>query len=721
MRQVFLEKGLVKVREVCEPLLTDHTVLVSVHYSCVSSGTEAATVAKAQESIVTSLPQKLPKILKSLSEHGIEGTRLLLKEKLLGGTQTLGYSCSGQVIAVGKKVQHVTVGDFVACAGAAYAYHADVIAVPENLVVRVANQDYLQAASLTTLGAIALQGVRRAQLQLGETVCVVGLGLLGQLTIQLAKIAGCRVIGIDLRKDRLQLAQKLGADFVLQPEEANINNEINFLTEHIGVDTTIITAGSKSNSILQQAMEITRKKGRVVLVGDVGLNLERDPFYKKEIDFLISCSYGPGRYDADYEEKGIDYPIAYVRWTENRNMQTFVALVQEGRINTHDIITNVVPVDDVHKAYELLERQEAVTVVLAYHNKAEFLVDDVQQSNQSAQVVSFKPAIKDTIRVGVVGAGGFAKVKLMPIINSIKQVKINAIVDSNITTSVNLSKVFGAAKPLADDKELFAEDLVDAVLIASPHKFHCQQALNALHNGKAVFLEKPMVTDFEQLEQMRDFFKLNPQAPLCVDFNRSFAPFMRKIKNTVSKRSTPLVILYRMNVGFIPKDHWIQTEVGAGRIIGEACHIVELFCYLTGAKVAALSVETLRPITDNLLATDNFSVQFSFTDGSIATLFYTALGNMTLGKERMELFFDSKSIVMDDYVSLQGYGLPSSFSEKVVVPDKGHENLLNEFFACIKDASRPLPFTFEYLDHVANVTLLVDQLACQGGGEQSLL
>jgi predicted dehydrogenase/threonine dehydrogenase-like Zn-dependent dehydrogenase len=723
MRQVFLEKGIVKVKEVCEPILSENTVLIEVFYSCISPGTEGSTIANAQKSLFSTIPLKLPKVMMSIAKNGIEGTKALIKEKLAGDLQTLGYSCSGKVIAVGKKITKFRAGDFVACAGAGFAHHAEMIAVPENLVVKVTNQDYLKEASITTLGAIALQGLRRANLMLGETVCVLGLGLLGQLTVQLAKLSGCKVIGIDLIPERLELAKKIGADSVLNPREHALKDEIDFITAHNGVDSTIITAGSSNNTIIQQSMEITRKKGRVVLVGDVPLTCDRSPFYQKEIDFLISCSYGPGRYDGSYEQNGLDYPFAYVRWTENRNMQSIVDFIEQKRLDVNSLISESASIEQAEQAYERLKNQSALAVILSYREEKEaasYINKQEQKIIQQKSQPTFIPAYKDNVRVGVIGAGGFAKVKLMPIISRIKNVKINAIVDANIANSITVSKTYGAAKALSDDSKLFDEDLVDAVLIASPHKYHCNQALAALENGKAVFLEKPMVTDFDQLKQFQEFFQKNSNIPFCVDYNRSFAPFMQKIKKEIEKRTSPLVVQYRMNAGFIPKDHWIQTEVGAGRIIGEACHIFDLFMFLTDSEPVAVSVEAIKPKNDDLFPTDNFSAQFSFQDGSICTLLYTSLGHKDLSKERMELFYDSKAILMDDFKILQGFGLPSSFNEKVMVPDKGHEHLLHEFFNRIRMPDYQPAISLRRLSKVAEITLIIDQLACQGGGSQEI-
>ncbi|MEX0849120.1 MAG: bi-domain-containing oxidoreductase [Candidatus Dependentiae bacterium] len=719
MRQVFLQKGAVVVKEVCQPAMDAYDVLVAVHYSFISSGTESATIAQAeQNSLFSNATTKIKKVLESVASHGIEGTAALIKSKLKGESQALGYSCSGRVLAVGSKVRQLRIGDYVACAGAGYAHHADLVCVPEHLTVKV-SQTHLKEASITTIGAIALQGIRQADLKLGENVCVIGLGLIGQLTVQLAKKSGCNVVGIDLLEDRLDLAKQAGADWVLHPTSDNIKQEIDYITHHYGVDATIITAAAQGDTLVQQAMELTRKKGKVVLVGDVNLQFDRSPFYSKEIDFKISCSYGPGRYDPVYEQQGVDYPLPYVRWTENRNMQAFVQLLQKDEIDISMLATQEATLDTIAQAYEHIREQNGLGVLVAYDVDEHTEHSDEKKDEKSCDV-RFIPARRDVIRVGMIGAGGFAKVKLMPAISKLKNTKINAVADVDVTSSMNSSKVYGAAKACSDYTDLFTEDVVDAVVIASPHKFHAAQSMDALSHGKAVFLEKPMVTDWQQLQDMRSFLKMYPNAPFCVDYNRSFAPFIQKIKKETDKRSGPMIMHYRMNAGFISKDHWVQTDIGAGRIIGEACHIVDLFCYLTNTKPIAVSVESMHSANENIFPTDNFSVQMSFEDGSVCSLLYTSVGSKHLPKERMELFFDGKSIVMDDYKTLKGYGLYTGFDEQSSCQDKGHATLLKQFFdACSQPTFNP-PISYERLDRVAELTLIIDALACNSGGSQDV-
>jgi predicted dehydrogenase/threonine dehydrogenase-like Zn-dependent dehydrogenase len=719
VRQLFLEKGSLIVQEVAQPSLDERSVLISVHYSFVSSGTEAATISNAQRSVIFSnVPNKIKTVLQSISENGFSGTTALINSKLKGNLQALGYSCSGRVLAVGKKITKFRAGDFVACAGAGWANHADVVCVPENLVVLIRDEAFVKHASITTIGSIALQGIRRAELQLGETVCVMGLGLLGQITVQLAKNAGCKVIGVDLLPERMALALELGADRVFKADSESFEKDMSFLTEHRGVDCTIITAATPSSTIVQAAMEVTRRKGKVVVVGDVGLDLQRNPLYKKEIDLLISCSYGPGRYDPSYEIEGKDYPYDYVRWTENRNMEAIVDLISSKKLLVDKLATQEFFIEDVTKAYELIKNKEVLGVILRYTPKNDVSFVPAVRKPFSDKAVAFAPAAGSTLRVGFVGAGGFSKIKLLPIVSQVRDIKISAIVDTDVTNAKNVCRTYGAAVALTDARDLFEKDMVDAVVIASPHKFHCDQALEALSYGKAVFLEKPMATTFEQYARISKFLMDNPQVPFCVDFNRSFAPFIQKIKWELVSRKSPVVILYRMNAGYVSRDHWTQTELGAGRVIGEACHIFDLFCFLTGAKPVAVSVESLKPASEDLFPTDNFSAQISFDDGSICTLLYTALGHSGLGKERMEIFYDSKTILMDDYKVLQGFGLSHSFNESTRSPNKGHEVLLQKFFSGLQSEERKMPIPVERLTRVAELTLIIDELVCKGGGNK---
>lgn len=727
MRQVFLEKGALVVKEVCQPVMGEYEVLVAVHYSFISSGTETATLLQEeQNSLFNQVPTKIKKVLESVASHGIEGAAALIKTKLRGEVQTVGYSCSGMVIAVGAKVRSLRIGDFVACAGAGYAHHADLVCVPEHLTVKIA-PEYVKEASVTAIGAIALQGIRQADVRIGETISVIGLGLVGQLTVQLAKKAGCTVIGIDLIPERLELAMKFGADYVFHPEHDRITHEINLLTRQYGVDATIITAAAKNDPIIQQAMELTRKRGKVVLVGDVKIAFDRMPFYAKEIDFRISCSYGPGRHDKLYEQQGVDYPYPYVRWTQQRNMQAFAHLLQKKEIDLSMLVTQEVTLASVAQVYKKIQEQGGLGVLISYDHheseQAEIAATEIIQKSDCDKKPStlFIPARKDCLRVGMIGVGGFAKVRLLPMIAKMPNVSISALADTDIAAALNGTKNYQTARSYADYNALLADDVADAVVIASPHKFHAAQAIRALSMGKAVFLEKPMVTDKQQLAEMRAIIQRHQHIPFCVDYNRSFSPFMQKIRQALDKRIGPLMLHYRMNAMPMGQEHWIQSEIGAGRIIGEACHIIDLFFYLTGARARSVSVEAIHSSNEHVFPTDNFSVHIGFNDGSVCSLFYTSIGHTALAKEHMELFFDGKAIVMDDYRILRGYGLYPGFDEVDSSQDKGHGALLKAFFDACQVANYMPPIPYERLDQVADLTLTIDMLVCKGGGSQDFM
>ncbi len=703
MKQIFLDQGKIILHDVAIPEIGEKDILVAVHYSFISSGTENATITASGSLLkrfLNDVPKYGKKISDSIKENGLQGTISLIKGKQHQLLE-LGYSCSGRVIKIGSLVSKIKVGDYVACAGSGVANHAEFVAIPENLAVIVKDELFLKQASLTAIGAIAMQGIRRANLQLGEKVCVIGMGLIGQLALQLAKLAGCSVIGVDILDERLALAEKLGCDKVVNVQ-SNVLQEIAFFTEHYGVDATIITAAG-SGVIIDQAMAITRRKGKVVLVGDVKLDFQREFFYSKEIDFLISCSYGPGRYDNVYEKDGVDYPYSYVRWTENRNMQLFVNLIEDKKINIDPIITEQFALNDAQQAYNSLRK--SLGVVIKYNP------NQIVSTQVNPVIKSYKYPV-GKLRVGVVGAGGFAKIKLLPVLNSINDVDITAVVDSNSANAINVVAQYKGINSSSDYKDILFNDWCDMVVIATPHHLHTEQAISFLRAGKAVFLEKPAAVSEDDLQSLSQVLKDENQK-FVVDFNRSFAPFNLAIKAEIQKRTSPLVITYRMNAGYISLEHWVQSRKNGGRIIGEACHIFDLFCFLTGARPISITVGAMHPRTDGLLSTDNVSVHINFNDGSICSLLYTAIGSNYLSKERMEIFYDGKSIVMDDYKELTGFGC--SLNQKSSSQDKGHKKLLEKFVESALGLG-DIVIPFERILLVSKISLIVDKLALQGGG-----
>jgi len=714
MRQVFLNKGAIALKEVCEPALNDHSMLISVYHSLIIPETEQSIIASSEkESLLKNIPDKIRMIFNSISTKNIEGLTEFIRNSFYGEIKSLGHSCSGRVIAVGKKVTQFRPGDYVACSGNDFANHADIVCIPEIFAVKVKNKSLLKEASFIAIGGLAFDNIKKAQLQIGQTVCVVGLDMLGILTAQIAKLSGCKVIGIDTNDLHIAKAQELGINTILNPKSDNIEQEISYLTNHVGVDCIIIT--QHIDQILQQAVNFSKQQGRIVLSQyKKPVNLNYNQLYLKEINIVNIPSTLKDELELSQQQFGSNDSFSNTVPEHCKSLATFISLLEDGLISTAPLISHTMSINNVQEAYKIVQKKHILGLVLNFLPKP-----DAPKTN--VHTINFIPAKKDSLNIGIIGASVFTKNILMPILSKIKNIKIETTVDKNIVKALNIAQAYGGArKTIINEEELFDDDNVNVIFINSPHRLHCNQAISAMEKGKAVFLEKPMATDLEQLNTLFTYLQKNTSAQFCVDYNRSYAPFIKKIQTQTKLRTSPLIISYRMNVGFIAKEQWLQRQMGSGRLIGEACHIFEMFLYLVDAQPISVSVESLKPTNTYLFPTDNFSAQISFSDGSICTLLYTSLGNVGMGKERMEIFFDSKTIIMDDYVSLEGYGLPFSFNENVKQPNKGDEALINNFLHSIKQEVYIPPISIERLNQATELTLIIDQLALKGGGEQNL-
>ena len=706
MKQVLVRHGQVTVENVPPPLIEDRHILVEVRYSLISTGTEISNLENSRKSLVRRVleqPNRVRQVMDYLRRQGIQKTVVKVKGQV-AGVSPIGYSCSGVVIQVGKDVVGFHQGDKVACAGAGIANHAEIVIVPYNLAVRIPESCKLRDAASVSLGAIAMQGMRRADLRLGEIVAVIGLGLLGQLTVQLLKAAGCRVVGLDLDPRRVAMAQDSGADYVFDPSKADIKNEIRHLTNDHGVDATIITAASHGDSVVQQAMEMTRKKGRVVVVGAVGLGLKRSPLYEKELDFLISRSYGPGRYDEKYEEEGVDYPYEYVRWTENRNMVEYLHLIADGKIHLTKILEREYELNQAPQAYEELKaaHEKPLGVLLHYPINTE---DSGMDKFVTKLAIRPHPA-NGKIRIAIIGAGSFAKSVHLPNIQKLANLyHLRAIVSGTGSHALVTAEHFRADYATTDYQDVLKDPDVDAVLISTRHNLHARQAILAAQANKAILLEKPMALNKRELDELTHVLK-ETGVPFMVGFNRRFSPAAKRMKQIIDGRRNPLMIMYRMNAGYLPHDHWTQNSEGGGRIIGEACHILDLFQYLIGTTVVDANVSAITPRTEHILASDNVSMTLRYKDGSVATLIYTALGSPDLNKEYMELYSDGKVMLMDDFRSLKIYGAPIR-GWVAAAQDKGHWDELRNFASLIRD---PVLYTNE-LDNLVETSRISLQLA----------
>lgn len=691
MKQVLIRQGKAIVEDIPAPKVEPGTVLVRVDHSCISIGTEMSGLKSSGMPIwkrALKQPENFKKVLESVAAIGISKTKSLVAGRLSAGSPT-GYSASGTVIEVGEGIYDLKPGDRVACAGAQCANHAEVIRVPRNLTVSVPGNLDFDVASTVTLGAIALQGVRRATPTLGETFVVLGLGILGQITAQLLKANGCRVIGVDLDRGRIRVAEELGSDIGIHPDDGNDIDQIHRLTDGIGADGVIITAATSSDAVISTAFKMCRKKGRVVLVGDVGLNLSRGDFYQKELDFFISTSYGPGRYDSNYEEKGLDYPVSYVRWTENRNLSEYLRLASEGRLRIKPLINASYPIDNAGEAYEKLKSgtDKPLMVVLSYPVRP---MDD----KKVIYNIHASPGGKNKIRLALVGAGGFAKGMHLPNLQSLSSLyQLRAIVSRTGFNAVATAKQFAANYGTTDYGEVLKDPEIDAVIIATRHDLHAKMALEALCAGKHVLLEKPMALKKSELEEIKSFYSNdNGTKPiLLTGFNRRFSPYALAVGSLIQKRISPMMIQYTMNAGHIPLNHWVHLEEGGGRNLGEACHIYDIFTYLTGSKIVSVSAKAIKPSTNYYSGRDNFTVLMNFEDGSVATLAYTALGSREYPKERLEIFFDGKVVVIDDYKRLSASGAKVKALE-AKISDKGQKGELVAFAKAIKEGGEwPIP------------------------------
>lgn len=712
MKQLLVKKGQVLVEEVPSPLVSPNNVLVKVHYSCLSPGTEMTTVKGSGEPIYKRLlkrPEYIKKAFDLVKEKGFINAKSLLQGKI-DASQAIGYSASGVVISVGINVTGISVGDPVACAGGGYANHAEIIDVPVNLVVKLEPNMSLDLASTVTLGAISLQGIRRANPVLGEFVVVYGLGILGHLTVQMLKNAGCRVIGIDLDQKRIDLGIKEGLEVGINPKVQDVVERVNLLTNNLGADTVIICAASNDDDIINQSMKICRKKGKVVLVGSVSLNFSREDFYRKEIDFLISTSYGPGRYDSLYEEDGQDYPYAYVRWTENRNMREYLRLLNEGNIKLDSLVDKSFSLTDAPAVYADLKSGilKSIVIILSYP-------DLLDQSSVSRliKLPESSSGNSASIKVGIAGAGGFAQSTHLPNLKQLKNdYEIYSVMNRTGANALGVAKQFEAKFAATDYAELLVDPVVNLIMICTRHNLHASMTLNALRSGKNVFVEKPLAMTAEEIAEIKEFYQSNPTAPLLMTgFNRRFSSAAGIINKLTSASTTPLLINYKMNAGFISNDVWVQGIEGGGRNIGEACHIYDLFNHLTRSDCLSVSVDYITPVGLQWKSNDNFIATLKYSNGSVCTLSYTSMGVKAFPKESCEIFFDGQVIELTDYKEVVHYS--SKGKKSYSCSGKGHLEELEALANCLKNGG-PWPISLKEQFSATEISLKVEELINSG-------
>jgi predicted dehydrogenase/threonine dehydrogenase-like Zn-dependent dehydrogenase len=675
MKQVLQNRktGRPFVGEVPVPALQKGRVLVRTVASLISAGTERAAVELVSKGLVKEARQR-PDLVKAVvakvKNEGLLNTFASVRDKM-AASQALGYSASGIVAAVGQDVSEFQVGDRVACAGVGFASHAEVLSVPKNLCVHLPEGVSLESGAYGTLGAIALQGVRLAEPTLGESVVVIGLGLVGQLTVQLLKANGCRAFGLDLDQSRVALALELGADKASVSSETSAK-EIETWTRGHGADAVLITAATDSNEPVELAARVSRLKGRVIVVGMTGMNIPRPAFFSRELKLVVSMSYGPGRYDPEYEERGHDYPLPYVRWTEKRNIESFLELIGDGRINVERLTTHRFPIAEADRAYQLISgelREPNLGVLLNYDPEAEV----VRKISLGAPVQ--KP--ERSIVLGVIGAGGYVPAMLLPHFKT-EAVEFRSIATASGISAHDVGKRFGFAYAVSSAEEVLDDANVNLVVVGTRHDLHAELACKALERNKHVFVEKPLALNDEQLEAVLEAAG-SSTARLMVGFNRRFSPLTQRAKEFFKDCDTPLSMLYRVNAGRLPKDHWTyNAEEGGGRIVSEVCHFIDLMQFIAGAPPVSVFAESISAKSSKIVDADSVFITLRFADGSNGAVAYLSEGDKGLAKERLEIFGAGRVFVLDDFRRATLY--KDGREEQVVLKaqDKGQQAQVRE-------------------------------------------
>lgn len=681
------KSGEILVVDVPQPVLKADGVLVNNSFSLISAGTEKRTVETGKASMVGKAimrPDLVKQVIDNVKRDGLLNTYKKVQNKL-ESLKALGYSSSG--IVVESLCSEFRPGDRVACAGGGYASHAESIFVPKNLCVKIPENVSLEEASFVTLGAIAMQGVRQAKIQIGDRVVVIGTGLLGLLTIGILKAAGCTVIGADVSDNKFQIARTLGCDELCSMDD--LPSHTNVVTNGNGADAVIITASTLTNGPIEIAGEIARSKARVVVVGAVGMNVPRDPhYYKKELEIAFSCSYGPGRYDTNYEEKGIDYPFAYVRWTEKRNMESFLTLISQGKLTVKPLITHEFSINDAISAYDLVigKRKENYTGILLKY--------DANQDQSLKKVFSNPKAQPNkNFGIGFIGAGNFAQSNLLPHIKKMGM-NLGVVCTANGINAKSVAEKYGFLNYTTDAKKVLEDENTKVVFITTRHDTHAKYVMEALKAGKHVFVEKPLCINESELFEIDALYQTllsKGNAPLLmVGFNRRFSPYAKEVKTLFGKVQEPISISYRINAGILPDGHWLYAaDEGGGRIVGEGCHFIDFVQYMASSpinKVFATKLPNVGKYND-----DNAEIILQCENGSIGRVSYLANGNKAVDKEYIEISGGSKTAIISDYKEAIIYDKNQNKIKDGL--DKGWADEVKEFLLAVKEGkSSPIPY-----------------------------
>jgi predicted dehydrogenase/threonine dehydrogenase-like Zn-dependent dehydrogenase len=689
MKQIIqdLSAGDTILIDVPAPLVRPGQILIQTTKSLVSLGTERMLVEFGKSNLLQKARQQPDKVKEVISKINTDGLRPTINAVLnkLGQPLPLGYCNVGKVIAVGKGVDDIIVGDRVASNGP----HAEIVCIPQNLVAKIPDNVTDEEAAFTVIGAIGLQGIRLINPTFGETVVVVGLGLIGLITAQLLKANGCNVIGFDYDTNKVSLAKTLGIDAVNPSEGIDQVSYVLNATNSIGADAVIITASNKSNEIISQSAKMSRKRGRIVLVGVIGLDISRADFYEKELSFQVSCSYGPGRYDDNYEQKGEDYPLAFVRWTEKRNFEAVIQAIANKNINVESLITERIELEDYQKVYNNISGNNSIASILVYPETEINL-------NRSIEITSNKFKSSGSCNIGIIGAGNFTSAMILPCLkNTTAQLKY--ISSSSGLTGTTLAKKYKIKNSTTDNNIILDDKDVDLVMITTRHNSHAKLVIDSLSAGKNVFVEKPLALNEDELNQIINVYKTSGKT-LTVGFNRRFAPLAIQMKKALGAADTPMNIIATMNAGFIPSKVWVHDmEIGGGRIIGESCHFIDLISYLAGSKVKSVCMNSMG--IESKENTDNACILLKYENGTNAVINYFSNGSKSYSKERVEVFHQDRTLIMDNWRKLKGFGF-KNFNSASSSQDKGHQNQFNLLINAVQNGGNQIIL----FDEIVNTT-----------------
>jgi predicted dehydrogenase/threonine dehydrogenase-like Zn-dependent dehydrogenase len=709
MKQVIAKAGKVEVVKVPAPICGPGDLLVRTSYSLISSGTESWTIGSTEPIGARELMSNTERLRKAVGlvedvvrKEGIGGLTDYVKA-VRNPQVALGYSLSGVVLEVGKDVTDFVPGDRVACAGEGKACHAEFAAVPRNLACKLPDGVSFRDASFATVGAIAVHGFRRSEATLGETIGVIGAGLVGNVVIQVAKAAGCRVVAIEIQEGRLKLARETGADLSLSPDDSVLDSRISKFTDGRGLDRILICAATNSSDPVNVASRIARDKASITIVGRVGMDFDRKNYYQKELDIQMSRSLGPGRYDPAYEERGTDYPASYVRWTLNRNMDSFLRLLEQKKLNVELLIGETHMVDDAALAYAALESSSKVAVLLEYR------VSTVPTHSVQAPTTSVRPR-DGRINVAVVGPGNYAKEVLIPLLRSLGRYNLRWVVSSSPLHSRQLAERHHFENFGTSYADVLSDPQVDLMVITTPNNLHFQMVLDAVNAGKPVFVEKPLCINEDELRKLETAHETKG-GPIVVGFNRRYAPLTLALKKAMKNRDGPFLLNYRVNADYIPMARWTQDpEVGGGRIIAECCHFFDLFNFLLGVDSPEIQVTSTGINNSSVVTRDNLVFVLKYPDGSVASLSYSALGNRSLERERLEVFGQGTAFVLEDFRRLITYGQGGVTRLAEGGQDKGHAGELRELARLIRGEQTTL-VSFEDAAEVTRMTFVAERLA----------